>query len=108
MARLASRAKKPMKINMAPNTKEEIIRVERFVEMVIPKKWNSSTPIGLSNESQRKNPITTNRKLNKIFANIFYGFPFSSLVSQGTQYFATGRTSSRLRLIGPPHSSQIP
>src|SRR4030042_892761 len=48
------------------------------------------------------------RTLNKSLTNMDYNFPFSRLVKQGTQYFATGRTSSRFKLISPPHSSQMP
>jgi hypothetical protein len=42
MAFLASRVKVPMKTNIAPKKKEESKRLEIFVEMVFPKKLNST------------------------------------------------------------------
>jgi hypothetical protein len=32
-----------MKTNIAPSTKEEIMRMERSVSKVFPKKWNSTS-----------------------------------------------------------------
>jgi hypothetical protein len=42
MALPASRVKVPTKTNMAPKKKEESKRLEIFVEMVFPKKSNST------------------------------------------------------------------
>src|SRR4030042_3693822 len=96
-----------MKTSRTPNTKDEIMSVERSVGKVFPKKWNS-TFNGLIREIQQKREITIRIKINKSLTNIFYNFPFSSFVLQGTQCFDTGRTSRRFKSIGPPHSSQVP
>jgi hypothetical protein len=55
-----------------------------------------------------KREITIKMAIKSKRTSIGYNIPFSILLKQGTQYFATGRTSSRFRPMGSPHSSQIP